>query len=393
MSEEQRAAEPEEQGLGDDLGMREHHGGHRREKKKRRGFGCVVMLVILGLLVAAMYVGLTRGVDWAKDYFADPEDYPGPGTGVVLVEVQPGQTATGIAGTLEDKDVVASAEAFIDIATSRAADASRIQAGFYELRLKMSAAEALSLLADPANLKTVGIVIPEGFRVVDVVDRLVKETKLPKAQFQAALQDPAALGLPPYAGGNAEGYLFPATYAFAPNDTPASMLKAMVTRWRQAATEADLEGAAKTLGYTPAQLMTIASLVEAEGRGDDMAKIARVIYNRLENKGTAGTIGRLQIDASVNYGLNRKLGVTLTEEQRNKDTPYNTYLREGLPPTPIEAPGDEAIQAATHPAEGNWYYYVTVNLKTGETKFAETYDEFLGYKAEYTRYCQSSDAC
>ena len=61
--------------------------------------------------------------------------------------------------------------------------------------------------------------------------------------------------------------------------------------------------------------------------------------------------------------------------------------------TPIEAPGAEAIQAATHPAEGDWYYYVTVNLKTGETKFAETYDEFLGYRAEYQQYCESSDAC
>ena len=99
------------------------------------------------------------------------------------------------------------------------------------------------------------------------------------------------------------------------------MLKAMVDRWKQAAADADLEGSAERLGYTPHELMTIASLVEAEGRGDDMPKVARVIYNRLENPGTAGTIGRLEIDATVAYALGEKLGVALTEEQLGSTRP------------------------------------------------------------------------
>jgi UPF0755 protein len=82
-----------------------------------------------------------------------------------------------------------------------------------------------------------------------------------------------------------------------------------------------------------------------------------------------------------------------TAETQNTDSPYNTYLHPGLPPTPIEAPGDAAIKAAAHPAAGDWYYYVTVNLRTGETKFAKTYAEFLRYKQQLTTYCQTSSAC
>ena len=137
--------------------------------------------------------------------------------------------------------------------------------------------------------------------------------------------------------------------------------------------------------------MIVASLVEAEAaRDEDRGKVARVIYNRLEGDETNGL---LQIDAAVNYGLQQKLGVALTTEQLRQDTPYNTYTRPGLPPTPIEAPGDAAIAAAAHPTEGDWYYYVTTNLRTGETKFASTYDEFLGYKREFQDYCETSDAC
>ncbi len=391
--EQQAAAERDAAGLADDLGMREHPPrGHRR--KRRGGFGCLVVLILMALVAGVMYVGLTRGVEWAQDYFADPEDYPGPGGTPVLVEVESGESATDVANTLKDADVVASTEAFIAVANQRPEDAANIQAGFYELKEQMKAADALDILADPSNIKTVGVTVPEGLRVVDVVDLLAKKTKFKKARFLAALERPDALGLPAYARGNPEGYLFPATYAFAPNDTPVTMLRKMVDRWRFAAEENELVAKAKELGYTPAQIMTIASLVEAEGRGDAMPKIARVIYNRLEGPGDkGGTNGRLQIDASVNYGLNQKLGVTLSEEERSRDTPYNTYLRVGLPPTPIEAPGDAALEAALNPAEGDWYYYVTVNLRTGETKFADTYQEFLRYKAEYTEYCQTSDAC
>jgi UPF0755 protein len=120
-----------------------------------------------------------------------------------------------------------------------------------------------------------------------------------------------------------------------------------------------------------------------------------VIYNRLDGPGDQqGTNGLLQIDATVNYALDRKGVVAVTtEETQNTDSPYNTYLHPGLPPGPINSPGDEAIQAALHPADGDWYYYVTVNLRTGETRFGKTYQDFLKFKQEFAQYCTTSTRC
>ncbi len=169
----------------------------------------------------------------------------------------------------------------------------------------------------------------------------------------------------------------------------------MVDRWKQAAADLDLEAAAAEIGFEPHEIMTVAALVQAEGREPDMPKIARVVYNRLENPGTAGQAGFLQIDATVDYALGRPLTVGLTQEEReNTQSPYNTFVNKGLPPGPIGNPGEAAISAALSPAQGDWYYYVTVNLRTGKTKFAETYEEFQQYVAELREYCDTkSDAC
>ena len=368
--------------------------GHRRARKRRgRGLtGCLTMIVVLGLIVAGLYLGLTKGVSYVKDQFADPEDYPGPGTGSVTVEVVSGDTASDIGRTLKKQDVVASVDAFTNAANARADEAAGIQVGFYEMKKQMKASDALDILVNPDNLLRASVTIPEGLRVVDIVDVLAKNTDFSKAQWNKALKKTDQLGLPDYANGDPEGYLFPATYTVKPSDKPIDVLKAMVARWRQAADDAGLEQAAKDLGYTPAELMTIASLVEAEARGDDMPKVDRVIYNRLETEGEP-TYGTLEIVATDNYALGRNLGVAISSEDLAVDSPYNTRKNAGLPPGPIEAPGDEAIAAAAKPADGPWFFYVTTNLKTGETKFTEDYDEFLTYKSELQEYCQTSDAC
>jgi UPF0755 protein len=367
-------------------------GGRR---KRRRVSGCIPVLLVLAVVGGLLYFGVMWGRDLVEEQFGDPEDYAGPGQGSVTFQVNQGDTIGDMGRNLEEAGVVASVEAFTD-AASEDPDAIGIQAGFYQLRKEMKAADVLDILTDPSQILTTRVTIPEGMRVVDVVDELVKRSDFSRANFEAVLDQPQKLGLPEYAGGNAEGYLFPATYAFGPDATPTTMLKAMVDRWRQSAEEADLEGAAERLDYTPHELMTVASLVEAEGRGDDMPKVARVVYNRLENPGTAGTTGLLQIDAAVNYALGREpiARLTTAEIQSVADSPYNTYTQEGLPPGPIEAPGDAAIAAAANPAAGDWYYYVTVNLETGETKFAETPEEFAEYEAELDEYCATqSDRC
>jgi len=369
-------------------------GGRRAERSRRSGPGCLIAIVILAVLAGAAYWGVTNGIEKIKDQFSSAEDYPGPGSGEVNFEVKEGDTIAEMGRNLKAAGVVASVEAFTDAAGSNP-DAGTIQAGFYPLLKEMKASDVVAVLVDHDKIITTNVTIPEGLRVKDVVDLLVKSTGFPKADFEKALQDPTALGLPAYAEGNPEGYLFPATYDFGPNEKPADMLHDMVVRWQQAATDNDLEASADALGYTPQEIMTIASLIEAEGRGKYRTKIARVIYNRLEIDPNPAA-GFLQIDASVNYALDRTGSTVITDEDKDSvaDSPYNTYTQKGLPPTPIEAPGDDSIQAALHPADGPWFFYVTVNLKTGETKFTDDYDEFLEFKDEYQEYCDTqSERC
>lgn len=365
-------------------------GGSRR--RKRRGGGCLPVLVVLAVLGALLYVGVTKGVDVIRDQFSEAEDFAGPGRGTVNFEVRSGDTSTDIGRNLKDQGVVASVDAFV-AAAGNEPRAGGIQVGFYPLKKEMSAEDALQVLVDPANIISNAITFPEGLRVVDILDIFVEKTDFQRGDFQKVLDNPANLGLPSYADGNAEGYLFPSTYGFGPNETPESMLTAMVDRWKQAADDAGLEDAAAALDLSPHELMTVASLVEAEGRGDDMPKISRVIYNRLDDE-DGPTVGRLQIDATVNYALGRELVAIPTLEDLEVDSPYNTYANAGLPPGPIEAPGDAAIKAAANPADGDWLFYVTVDLETGETKFTESYDEFLEYKNELRDYCATqSDRC
>jgi len=369
-------------------------GGRRAEKRRRRGPGCLIALVILAVLAGGVYYGVTTGIDKIKDQFGSAEDYAGPGGEEVVFEVKSGDTIAVMGRNLKDQGIVASVDAFIDAASANP-QSSNIQVGFYPLQKEMKASDVVNVLVDPDNIVTTSVTIPEGLRVKDVVALLAKNTDFKKADFEAALKDTQALGLPAYAEGNPEGYLFPATYAFGPNEQPADMLRDMVVRWQQAATENHLEEGAAALGYTPQQIMTIASLIEAEGRGDYRTKISRVIYNRLEIEPNP-TAGYLQIDASVNYALDRVGSTVITEEDKDSvaDSPYNTYTQKGLPPTPIEAPGDDSIQAALNPEDGPWFFYVTVNLKTGETKFTDDYDEFLEFKQEYQEYCETqSNRC
>ena len=369
--------------------------GGRRRRKRSRVPGCLAVLVALAVIAGGLWWAGNAGLAALRGLVEDPEDFAGPGRGSVVFEVQSGDLAADICRNLKAEEVVASEDACIGAANANPGSGG-IQVGFYELRKEMASDDAFDVLVDPANLVTSSVTVPEGLNTDQIVALLAEGTDFSAEQFQKHLDDPAKIGLPDYAGGEAEGYLFPATYAFGPKDKPADMLATMVDRWRQAAEEAGLEEAAERLGYTPHELMTVASLVEAEGRGEDMPKVARVIYNRVENPDNGVTNGLLQIDAAVNYALGKEPIARLTTDQIDSvsDSPYNTYTPPGLPPGPIEAPGDAAIDAAANPADGPWLFYVTVNLATGETKFTESYDEFLSFRSELDEYCATqSDRC
>jgi UPF0755 protein len=366
-------------------------GGARKKEKKRGVPGCLAVLVALVVVLGGAYVVGTKGFHFLKDHLSHSADYSGPGHGKVLFEVKKGDTTSTIGRNLKSEGVVASVDSFISASNNK----NTIQVGFYQLKKQMAADQAFKILNNPKNILKNTVTIPEGLRLVDIVAILADKTKYSVADFDNVLKSPSALGLPPYANGKAEGYLFPSTYGFGPQEKPVDMLTDMVTRWKQAATDDHLVAGAQQVGKTPAEVMTIASLIQAEGRGSDMPKISRVIYNRLDGPGDKeGTNGLLQIDATVNYALHRKGVVAVTtDETQNTVSPYNTYKTPGLPPGPINSPGDDAIKAALKPVAGPWYYYVTVNLETGETKFGVTYQDFLNLKAEYKQYCLGSDRC
>jgi UPF0755 protein len=361
--------------------------GHRRRRRSGNRLGCLAVLVAFAVLAAGAYFAYDTAVSAWRDRFAPAPDYSGTGSGSVMIEVQEGDNASDIAQTLAEEDVVKSAEAFTEAATNNP-DSTGIQVGFYEMREQMSAESALEILLDPDNLVQSAVTLREGLTVEQIVKRLAEETDFSAKEYRRVLRKPEQLGLPPYAQGNPEGYLFPATYQIPPNATPESVLTMMVDRFKQAAEELDLVSEAEALGVSPHDVMTVASLIQAEARFDqDFPRVSRVIYNRLEEPMP------LQFDSTVHYAEGRDGSVGTSDEARASDSPYNTYKVSGLPPTPIMAPGEQAIDAALNPADGPWLFFVTTNPDSGETKFAETYEQHLQNKREFDEWCASSENC
>jgi UPF0755 protein len=358
----------------------------QRPLKPKRRSGCIAALVALAVLVGGVgFVG-TQVFDFVGERLsASPEDYPGPGRGQVTVTIEEGASGAQIGERLEEADVIADASLFADLAAADPQGAS-IQPGDYEMATQMSSADALQLLIAGTNRVSYAVTIPEGLTVGEVLDRVAREADIPRRALARAAERPQTLGLPSYAGGNLEGYLFPAQYEMPPGTSATEALTMMVDRFRAVAEEADIEQRARDLGLDPHDLVTIASLVQAEAPAGSFDKVARVIYNR-EREQIA-----LQFDSTVHYAIGDTGGDAFTTpEERETDSPYNTYLYPGLPPGAIGAPGEEALEAALSPAEGDWLYFVTVNLETGETRFAETLGEHNANVDLLEEYCRTAE--
>jgi UPF0755 protein len=341
-------------------------------RSSRRGPRGGELAVLAAAVVVLLVIGI--GVGAAVRWFTTQPDYTGDGHGQVTVQVRIGDSISQVAQTLERADVVRSASAFVEVAGNDPSG-SDIQPGTYRLRLQMSSASALSLLLDPSSRTSSKVLIPEGLRLDQTVTLLALRTKIASRALAAALAAPSALGLPAFANGNAEGFLFPATYDVVPGANATQMLQMMVRRFAQAEADTTLVTRARLVHLTPFQVVIIASIVQAEGHTQDFAKMARTILNRLAVK------MKLQLNSTVNYVLknNRE---RLSTADIATPSPYNTYLVSGLPPGPIDSPGEDAINAVLSPAAGNWLYWVTVNPQTGLTKFTNSYPVFLQYKAE-----------
>jgi UPF0755 protein len=343
-------------------------------RRPRRRSGVIALLagaVVLIVIGTTFAIGGSRIVN----FFGPAPDYGGQGSGSVTVTINPGDNAAKIGAALKQAQVVKSAEAFRDAASSDSRSRS-IAPGVYKLRKHMKASLALALLLDPKSRVFNRVVIPEGTRLSRILETISKQMHIPIADVQAAADKTASLGLPSYAHGKLEGFLFPATYAFEDATTPTQALRAMVLRFGQEAKATALESGARALGYTPYEVVTIASLIEKEARlPEDYAKVARVAYNRLKP-----SWGKpFGFDSTLNYLLpQRKGALTATDLQIN--SPYNSRIHTGLPPTPIDSPGRAAIEAALHPTEGPWLYFVTID-KAGHTAFSTTSAQFLKDKA------------
>jgi UPF0755 protein len=341
---------------------------------KRRLVVAVVLLAAVALLVIVAVVG----VNAVKNVFGGPSDYSGAGFGSVQVEIKPGESLTQIGSDLADAGVVASSGAFTDAASNND-KASTIGPGTYRLHRHMSGAAAVTLLLDPSALLQARVVVPEGRRMRDIIAAIAQSTGISTSDLETAAKDPNALGVPSWGRGHSlEGFLFPATYTFQPKTTATQALSAMVTRFNQEATSIHLVKAAKQTGLSPYDVLTLASIIEREGRlTADFPKIAEVFYNRL-HRGMA-----LQSDATLYYVLDPGHGA-LTNSDLRLDSPYNTRINVGLPPTPIASPGTTALDAALHPAHGPYLYFVTID-KAGHAAFATTLDRFNQLVAESRR--------
>lgn len=327
-----------------------------RARRRRRPVAVVLTLLVLAGLVAGIVLGGQRLIALINP---TSQDYTGQGTGEVSVRVADGDTLSDIGRTLVETDVIASVGPFVDAAEANAASVG-IQPGVYGMRLQMSGQAALDLLLDPASRQLSRVTLPEGLTVERTLARIAEETGRPIEEFQAAAADTAALGLPAYANGQLEGFLFPATYDVEPDTTPADLLRQMVARGTQALTGLGIAEADRLA------VVTKASLVQAEaGNVEDMGKVARVLENRIAD-GMA-----LQLDTTVNYA-NGKGGITTTPDDRANPSPYNTYLYPGLPPGAINNPGEDALRAVLNPTPGDWRFFVVVDPDTGDTRFAAT---------------------
>lgn len=339
----------------------------QRERKRRRRRSVWVLVVAILMVLGAGYVvvelmgGMFQGSGTNAD--GSVEDYSGVGHGSVDVVIKPGDTGGQMAATLVDSGVVASTKAFNE-AFAANPQASSIQPGTYRMLLEMKASDAVTALLNPSSRVSFKVTVPEGLSRDQIVAKINEKTLIPVADLNAALADPAAIGLPAEANGNAEGWLFPATYDVEPGATAASVLTQMTAQTVAVLTQ---KGVPQDQWET---VLNKASLVEREARlAEDRPKVARAIENRLAKEMP------LDIDSSVAYGLNKPgTGITSADTQ-DASNPYNTYKILGLPPTPIASPGTASIDAVLAPAEGDWLFWVTVNLDTGETLFADTYDE------------------
>lgn len=311
------------------------------------------------VVIVTGFVVLIGGYLWVQSE-AEPSGQLGP---QVIVAIPAGSGVKTTGSLLETRRVIGSALAYR--IWSQMNSLPGYVPGPYAFRENSSFAQVQSVLAGGPNVFPIDV--PSGFTVSELARRV---GQLP-GHFAKSFERVATSGAvrskwQPTGVTSLEGLLASGTYIVPPGETDRQLLQAMVDRFDARAARLGLASGAAALGFTPYQMVIIASIVEKEGVLDkNMARVSRVIFNRLE-RGMP-----LQMDSTVLYSLGRDGGVVTSKDLRTV-SPYNTYLNKGLPPTPTCFPSPRALEAALHPVPGSWLFFVVVE-KDGTEAFSETY--------------------
>jgi peptidoglycan lytic transglycosylase G len=339
--------------------------GHPDDRPRRRALLALLLafLILLGGMIGVgAYYSYCKGATGAQR--------------AVSLTIPPGTSGETVLSMLHDRDVVRCGGVIGRILLRATGEADNIRAGTYVLTTNMTIGDAIHVLATPPTpVPTVRLTIPEGYRLTQIADRVHQELGIPTAGFLRSAQA-GTWSLAPYlpAGHGTEGFLFPQTYDFVKHGTTADdVIKRLLGEF-STATQALPWTNAGSLGLTDYQVVVVASMIEREARvPGDRPKIAAVIYNRLARGMPLG------IDATVAY-IDPNPANGLTASDFLIDSPYNTRLHAGLPPTPIASPGIPSLRAALQPAHVPYLYYVLCGAD-GHHRFSSTYAQFLRDKA------------
>lgn len=305
-------------------------------------------------------------------------DFPAATKGTEIeVNIPAGSAGVEIGRILAKAGVVKTSLIFFRAATADKR-AESISAGLYLLNTHLSAKEAIEQLLDKKRLQGKFLIV-EGARLNEIKANLV-ENGFTSDQINKAF---ASLKIPKgFESGNLEGILFPASYTILPSEDISTLLQGAVNRFAQELKSISYYTYAEELKFRPSELLTIASIVQAEGFTDeDFGKVSRVIFNRLK-------IGMpLQMDSTLMYANKSRGEIRVTNRELKIPSKYNTYKYKGLPPGPIGSPGGAALIATIKPTPGDWLYFVTVS--PGDTRFTDKYSEFLNFKREFIRNYQA----
>ncbi|MFT4137150.1 endolytic transglycosylase MltG [Microbacterium sp.] len=353
----------------------------RRVARRRRLVAFVVLLVLVALAGWAVFGDRIRdalGWNGSSDYAAGMEGDE------VFVTVVAGDTGESISATLYEAGVTKTEGVFYEFLLETKQNPA-FEPGVFALHEKMTAEAALAAILDPDNRRESEVQLREGLTVAQTLTRIEEATGIPLADLEAATADPSRYGVD---AQSLEGWLFPATYDFDPGVTAETVIRTLVNRTFTALDEAGVPVDDRQ------RILTIASIIQREARFEaDFYKVSRVIVNRLASTDNE-VHGMLQMDSTAQYGYGEMHDgtVSTSDEAQKDDNPWNTYVHTGLPIGPIANPGELAIDAALHPADGPWLYFVTVNLETGETVFTETYAEHLTYVEQWQQWCEANDS-